>query len=233
MRDRRDAVLRARRFQSASQLTHAGRQRDPDAKGINRFISDEIDSTHECIRNRKRFGRSPEGPASERAGDRGTNSRGGSASVFSLILLAVAAVLGWFVYKGITQRVSARERAGARNAAVRGSDRFGGASEIDGRSSATLVLPGNTQPLIDAPIYARTSGYLKKWYADIGTRVQAGELLAEIETPEVDQQLQQAKADLETAQTNLKLAQTTAGRYANLQRRARWRARMPITWSAT
>ena len=71
-----------------------------------------------------------------------------------------------------------------------------------------LVLPGNTQPLIDAPIYARTNGYLKKWYSDIGTRVHKGDLIAEIETPEVDHQLQQASADLETAQANLNLAQT-------------------------
>ncbi len=72
------------------------------------------------------------------------------------------------------------------------------------RANATqeLVLPGNTQPLIDAPVYARTNGYLKKWYSDIGTHVKAGELLAEIETPEVDHQLQQAQADLETAQAN-------------------------------
>jgi RND family efflux transporter MFP subunit len=82
-----------------------------------------------------------------------------------------------------------------------------------------LVLPGNTQPLIDAPVYARTNGYLKKWYADIGTRVKAGELLAEIETPEVDEQLQQAKADLETAQANLNLAQITAARMVNLEKK--------------
>ena len=69
------------------------------------------------------------------------------------------------------------------------------------------------------PIYARTNGYLKKWYADIGTRVKAGEILADIETPEVDQQLQQAKADLETAQANLKLAQITAERMVNLEKK--------------
>ncbi|MEI9972006.1 MAG: biotin/lipoyl-binding protein [Ignavibacteriota bacterium] len=60
----------------------------------------------------------------------------------------------------------------------------------------------------DSPIFARTSGYLKKWYVDIGTRVKAGQLLAEIDAPELDHQLQQAKADLATAQANLKLAQS-------------------------
>jgi RND family efflux transporter MFP subunit len=79
-----------------------------------------------------------------------------------------------------------------------------------------LVLPGNIQAFMDAPIYARTSGYLKKWYFDIGSQVKAGQLLAEIESPEVDQQLQQAREELGTAQANLKLAQLTAERYTNL-----------------
>ena len=85
-------------------------------------------------------------------------------------------------------------------------------------ASQELILPGNTQALIDAPIYARTSGYLKRWYADIGTRVHAGQLLAEIEAPEVDHELQQARADMATAQANLSLAQTTAARWQFLLR---------------
>lgn len=79
-----------------------------------------------------------------------------------------------------------------------------------------LVLPGDMQPYIDAPIFARTNGYLKKWYADIGTEVKSGQLLAEIDAPEVDQQLDQAKADLATAEANLKLAEITAVRYQDL-----------------
>ena len=79
-----------------------------------------------------------------------------------------------------------------------------------------IVLPANVQAFTDAPIYARTNGYLKKWYADIGTRVKAGQLLAEIDTPEVDQQLRQARADLSTAEANLHLSQITAERYAGL-----------------
>jgi RND family efflux transporter MFP subunit len=82
--------------------------------------------------------------------------------------------------------------------------------------SNELVLPANVQAYIDAPIYARTNGYLKKWYADIGARVTAGELLAEIETPEVDQQLRQTRADLATAEANLSLARITADRYVGL-----------------
>jgi RND family efflux transporter MFP subunit len=83
-------------------------------------------------------------------------------------------------------------------------------------SQEDLVLPGAMQAYIESPIYARTSGYLKKWYYDIGSRVPKGALLAEIDTPEVDQQLSQARADLNTAEANTTLAQTTATRYDGL-----------------
>jgi multidrug efflux pump subunit AcrA (membrane-fusion protein) len=82
-----------------------------------------------------------------------------------------------------------------------------------GAPSNELVLPGNTQAFTDTPIYARTSGYLKKWYFDMGARVKQGQLLAEIDTPEIDRQVQQARADLQTAQANYNLAQTTATRW--------------------
>jgi RND family efflux transporter MFP subunit len=80
-----------------------------------------------------------------------------------------------------------------------------------------LILPGNLQANDEAPIYARTSGYLKRWLVDIGTPVKAGQLLAEIESPEVDQQLRQAQADLATAQANQKIADLTAERWRNLR----------------
>ena len=85
-----------------------------------------------------------------------------------------------------------------------------------GAPQQEIVLPGNMQPFQDSPIYARTNGYLKKWYVDIGGHVKSGQLLADIETPEVDQQLDQARADLNTAQANYGLAQTTATRYQDL-----------------
>ena len=85
-----------------------------------------------------------------------------------------------------------------------------------GAPQTEIVLPGNVQAFIDSPIYARTNGYLKKWYADIGTHVKQGQLLAEIETPEMDQQLDQARADLNTAQANSRLAEITATRYQDL-----------------
>ena len=79
-----------------------------------------------------------------------------------------------------------------------------------------VVLPGNAQAYVATPIYARTNGYLKRWHFDIGARVKAGQLLAEIETPEIDRQLDQARADMATAQANYDLAKTTADRYQAL-----------------
>jgi len=86
-----------------------------------------------------------------------------------------------------------------------------------GSPQQEIVLPGNIQAFIDAPIYARTNGYLQSWYFDIGARVRKGQLLAIIDTPEVDQQLQQARADLNTAQANLRLSQITNDRYEGLK----------------
>lgn len=79
-----------------------------------------------------------------------------------------------------------------------------------------IILPGNIQPFISSPIYARTDGYLEKWYFDIGEHVKAGQLLAIIQTPEVDEQLSQARSTLATAQANLELAQITRDRYQAL-----------------
>ena len=79
-----------------------------------------------------------------------------------------------------------------------------------------LVLPGTLQAYVESPIYARTNGYLKKWYHDIGSRVPKGELLADIDTPEVDQQLSQARADLNTAQANANLSRITANALSGL-----------------
>jgi len=79
-----------------------------------------------------------------------------------------------------------------------------------------LTLPGNVQAYFDAPIYARVPGYLKKWHVDIGTPVKAGQLLAEIETPEIDQQLRQAEADLATAKAKQKLAEITSKRWTDM-----------------
>jgi RND family efflux transporter MFP subunit len=85
-----------------------------------------------------------------------------------------------------------------------------------GTASSEVVLPASVQGFIDSPVYARTSGYLLHWYADIGTHVKKGQLLADIQTPELDQQVQQAQSDLATAQANYQLAQITADRWQKL-----------------
>ena len=84
------------------------------------------------------------------------------------------------------------------------------------QNATEIVLPGNMQAFTLAPIYARTTGYVKSWSHDIGSRVHKGDLLAIIETPELDQQLASAKADLATATSNASLAKTTADRYRDL-----------------
>jgi RND family efflux transporter MFP subunit len=79
-----------------------------------------------------------------------------------------------------------------------------------------LILPGDVQPWINAPIYARVSGYLRKWYVDIGTPVKAGQLLADLDTPDLDGQVAQGNADLNTAIANQKLSEVTAQRWDEL-----------------
>jgi RND family efflux transporter MFP subunit len=85
-----------------------------------------------------------------------------------------------------------------------------------GAPEAEIVLPGTMQPFADAPVYARTNGYLKRRTVDIGGHVKAGQLLGEIDAPELEQQLDQARADLSTAEANERLAKITSDRYADL-----------------
>jgi RND family efflux transporter MFP subunit len=132
-----------------------------------------------------------------------------------LIVLIGAVVLGYAIYQGITSRARASnelERTtlaqSVATVAVEKPKLTAGTQEV--------VIPGNIQAFIDTPIWARSSGYLKTWNVDIGTHVKAGQLLATIESPETDQQLQQAREDLSTAQANLKLAQITSERYSTL-----------------
>jgi RND family efflux transporter MFP subunit len=130
-------------------------------------------------------------------------------------LASAVVVLGIVIYSGIHERVHAENALGVstERAAVPAVNVV---HPIPGAVSQDIVLPGNTQPFNDTPIYARTNGYLKRWYVDIGAHVQQGQLLAEIDTPEVDQQLEQARADLKNAQANEQLAQITATRWQNL-----------------
>jgi len=132
-----------------------------------------------------------------------------------LVAAAVFTVLALMIYSGIHSRAVAESRLTGRTqeAAV---PTVAVVFPLEGAPTQEIVLPGNTQAFSDAPIYARTNGYLKHWYFDIGAHVQKGQLLAEIETPEVDQQLLQARADLDTAQANLNIAKITATRWQDL-----------------
>lgn len=129
-----------------------------------------------------------------------------------LVVLTIAAVV---VASGIIPRLRARQ-ALQQQTDVAAEPAVTVIHPTREAASEEVVLPGNIQAFIDAPIYARTSGYLKSWYFDIGARVKQGQLLAQIESPEVDQQLQQAREDLTTAQATLKLSQITAERYVSL-----------------
>ena len=130
-----------------------------------------------------------------------------------LLSLAVAVVvLGVVIYIGIKSRAAAEANLRHETAqATTPSVNVVFPKPTD--SDLEIVLPGNTKAFIDTPIYARTNGYLKHWYVDIGAHVKNGQLLAEIETPEIDNQFQQARADLETARANFELAKTTAARW--------------------
>jgi len=132
--------------------------------------------------------------------------------------LAIALILVAAVYfSGVWSRVSARKTLNAETAQVA----LTAVSVVTPQQTAPaeeIILPGNVQPFITSPIYARTSGYLRKWTVDIGAHVKKGQLLAVIETPEVDQQLQQSLSNLNTAKANLALAETTKNRYEGMIR---------------
>jgi RND family efflux transporter MFP subunit len=127
----------------------------------------------------------------------------------------VAIVILVVVVHGIAVR-DADERSLAKQAVVSSIPSVDIVYPVASTLSAEIALPGNTEAFVDTPIYSRTNGYLKQWYFDIGAHVRKGQLMAVIETPELDQQLQVAQADLKSSQANLDLANTTSGRYQNL-----------------
>src|SRR5207253_1776022 len=133
--------------------------------------------------------------------------------VLTIALIVVATLM----VSGIWSRVKARNTLNQETARAA----LPSVSVVSPKQTAPaeeIILPGNVEPYISSPIYSRTNGYLKKWYVDIGARVKQGQLLAVIDTPEVDQQLQQSLSNLNTAKANLALAQITRNRYQGLLR---------------
>ncbi|MFO1320929.1 MAG: efflux RND transporter periplasmic adaptor subunit [Burkholderiales bacterium] len=139
--------------------------------------------------------------------------RGGAAglAIAGVTVLAIAGA----VLLGIRPRIDAAA-ALAKDAAQMNVPVVSVIAPKAGADSMALTLPGTLQPYTDAPILARTNGYVKRWTAEIGTHVKAGELLAELDTPEVDAQLQQARADLNAAEANRQIAEKTAKRWQEL-----------------
>lgn len=135
----------------------------------------------------------------------------GPLILVAIVLAAAAVTAAWGIYsRGNALTALARETREASAPAV------AVISPTRGSAPEEITLPGNVQAYTDAAIFARTSGYLSRRHADIGSRVTAGQVLAEIDTPEIDQQLLQARAQLATAKANETLARTTAERYQEL-----------------
>jgi RND family efflux transporter MFP subunit len=137
----------------------------------------------------------------------------GRAPIIGVVMAAL--LLGIFIAVGIHSRVHAEEKLSS-NTQQNLTLSVAVTTPSQGAGPLEITLPANTQAYIDTPIYARTNGYLRKWYADIGTRVHRGQILADIETPELDQQVEQAQSDLATARANQQIAQITAERWEKL-----------------
>jgi RND family efflux transporter MFP subunit len=133
----------------------------------------------------------------------------------TITVVAALAAIALLLYSGIHSRVAAESRLKQRTEEA-SIPTVAVTFPKEGAPTDEIVLPGIAQALIDAPIYARTNGYLQRWYFDIGAHVKKDQLLAVIDTPEVDQQLQQARADLDTAQANVAIAKITADRWQGL-----------------
>jgi RND family efflux transporter MFP subunit len=155
----------------------------------------------------------PNDPDSNNPGPKNPGRAFSKRAIAIIGILAACATLA--IASGVHSRLKAetRLRESAQASAIPYVDVVSPKASADGDE---IALPGSTAAFNDTPIYARTSGYVKHWHVDIGACVRKGQLLATIETPELDQQLQQARADLENAEANLQLATTTAERWQHL-----------------
>jgi len=151
----------------------------------------------------------PSGPAATQP--QRVESPGGGRSV--VIAIVVAMLIAIFYVLHLRSASEKRLASATEDAAILSVNVV---HPTAGSLAGDLALPGNTEAFIDTPIYSRTNGYLKKWYFDIGSHVHKGQLLAEIETPEIDQQLDQSRAELERMQANADLAGVTSNRWQAL-----------------
>jgi RND family efflux transporter MFP subunit len=145
----------------------------------------------------------------------GSTAAAGNRTGLAIGAVIVAILLAAAIFEGIHSRANDRSELDKATEAAAVPTVFT-AAPSGGSAAQEITLPGNTQAFTDTPIYARTSGYLRHWYADIGAHVRKGQLLADIETPELDQQLLQAQAELLSVKANMDLAQTTSVRWQGL-----------------
>ncbi len=156
--------------------------------------------------------RTPTGGQPLSSKDRGARRRWRKAGlVLAIAFAVVASVLVWGIWSRV--RAGRTVRAEAAQSAITPVSVI---SPTRAAPAQEIILPGNVQPFSSSPIYSRTNGYLRKWYVDIGTRVKQGQLLAVIDAPEVDQQVEQSISNLNTAKANLALAEITKNRYQGL-----------------
>jgi RND family efflux transporter MFP subunit len=141
--------------------------------------------------------------------------KGKRSSRYWMASVVVGVIFLAILTQGIRSRVKAE--ANLRSATAQMAVPSVSVVEPEATASAQeIILPGNIQPFVSSPIYARTDGYLQRWYFDIGAHVKKGNLLATIQTPELDQQLEQARSNLATAQANLETARIIRDRYQEL-----------------
>jgi RND family efflux transporter MFP subunit len=143
--------------------------------------------------------------------ERPARASGGRLIVAVVCAVALASAIAWGLYVRSTREAAVADATQA--AAILSVNVV---HPVQGSKADDLALPGNVEAFTDTPIYSRTNGYLKKWYFDIGAHVRKGDLLAEIETPEIDQQLDQSRAELERMQADADLAGVTSNRWQAL-----------------
>jgi len=154
-------------------------------------------------------------PGPHRSDPLPASPRRGMPASFWLLIVVLAILLGAAVVFGILSRGAAEHQL-EHKAVTSAIPTINVTHPAVSRLSPEVALPGNAQAWVDTPIYSRSDGYLKSWTYDIGARVKKGDLMAVIETPELDQQLQVAQAQLKSSQANLDLANITSNRYQNL-----------------